>query len=117
VRCRRCGKDRNLGHAFGPGAGKVLGVCRGRRPWLGDGHDEACDKPLRTLLRGASNLYFPIVQSALSIPEWDDPIQAAIARYEENLQNITKQEEIDLLLEMRVLPELEGFDSAVILAA
>jgi len=95
----------------------MLGPCRGRRPWLGDGHDEQCDKPLRTLLRGASNLYFPIVQSALSIPEWDDPIQAAIGRYEENLQKITTVDAIKLLLEMGVLPELEGFDPDGILNA
>jgi len=117
VRCRRCGRDRSLGQAFGPGAGKVLGPCRGRRPWLGDGHDEQCDKPLRTLLRGASNLYFPIVQSALSIPEWDDPIQSAIARYEESLQRITTPDEVELLLGMGVLPELERFEPGAILKA
>ena len=117
VRCRPCGKDRSLGQAFGPGAGKVLGPCGGRRPWLGDGHDQECQKPLRTLLRGASNLYFPIVQSALSIPEWDDPIQAAIARYEENLQKTATVDAIELLLEMGVLPELEGFDPDAILKA
>jgi hypothetical protein len=95
----------------------VLGVCRGRRPWLGDGEDENCDKPLRTLLRGASNLYFPIVQSALSIPEWDDPIQAAIGRYEENLRKITTTSQIELLLSMGVLPELEGYEPDAILTA
>ena len=117
VRCRRCSRDRNLGHAFGPAAWRVLGPCRGRRPWLGEGHDEQCDKPLRTLLRGASNLYFPIVQSALSIPEWDDPIQATIARYEENLRKITTLADMEVLLEMGVLPELERFDPEAILKA
>jgi hypothetical protein len=117
VRCQRCGRDRSLGQAFGPGASKVLGPCRGRRPWLGDGHDEQCDKPLRTLLRGASNLYFPIVQSALSIPEWDDPIQAAVARHEETLQKVKSTADIELLLTIANLPELEAFEPEQILRA
>lgn len=117
VRCRQCGNDRSLGQAFGPGASKVLGTCPGRRPWLGDDQDEQCDKSLRTLLRGASNLYFPIVQSALSIPEWDDPIQSAIGVHEDNLQKIDTVEKIQVLLEMKVLPGLEGYDPDAILAA
>jgi Domain of unknown function (DUF1998) len=117
VRCQRCGEDRSLKYAFGPGASKVLGPCAGRRPWLGDGYDEQCDKPLRTLLRGSSNLYFPIVQSALSIPEWDDPIQAAIARHEEALEKVKTEDEIEILLRVGNFPGLEAVEPAVILQA
>jgi hypothetical protein len=45
--------------------------CSGKRPWLRDA-DEECDCSIRVLQRGASNLYFPVVQSSLLIPPWDD---------------------------------------------
>lgn len=109
VRCRACGRDRSMGQAFGPNAAKVLGACRGHRPWLGEENDEPCAMRLRTLLRGASNLYFPIVQSALSIPEWDDPIQLAIAHHEEALQQVHNPEEIEVGIRMGFLPGLKAY--------
>lgn len=57
------------------------------------------------------------MQSALAIPEWDDPIQAALARYEESLQKITTRAQIESLLEMGVFPGLERFDSDAIFEA
>lgn len=43
--------------------------CRGNRPWLGD-KEEGCKRKIRVLMRGASNIYFPAVASALSIPPY-----------------------------------------------
>lgn len=50
-----------------------LGGCRGRRPWLWTSHEmnEECDQTRRVLQRGASNVYWPEVDSALDIPELD----------------------------------------------
>jgi hypothetical protein len=39
----------------------------------------------KTILRGASNAYFSIIASALSIPPWSDPIQMEITPYREVL--------------------------------
>ena len=41
-------------------------ICSGNRPWLQD--REACARPIRALMRGASNVYFAVTASALSIP-------------------------------------------------
>jgi hypothetical protein len=51
--------------------------CSGKRPWLAGG-DETCDRRPQAVQRGASNLYFPVVESALSIPPWSDRLQEVI---------------------------------------
>ncbi|MDS4022042.1 MAG: DUF1998 domain-containing protein [Candidatus Competibacter sp.] len=45
--------------------------CAGSRPWLGDRQD-GCPRRIRALLRGASNVYFPVLVSALSIPPFSN---------------------------------------------
>ena len=54
--------------------------CRGRRPWLAAAN-ETCGCEPRALQRGASNLYFPVLESALSIPPWSDALQEALGVY------------------------------------
>lgn len=54
--------------------------CSGRRPWLA-ANRTACNEHPRALQRGASNLYFPVVESALSIPPWSDRLQEVIGQY------------------------------------
>jgi hypothetical protein len=70
IECKQCGKVNSLAMAFQPWAIEGKGAhCSGARPWLGIDHgDEDCRQPLRTLLRGASNLYFPVVSSSIYIP-------------------------------------------------
>lgn len=57
---------RSLQNVFGEEALSFL-KCRGARPWLED-DEPGCDRPVRALMRGASNAYFPVTASALSIP-------------------------------------------------
>lgn len=66
-----CGvSPRTMDGSFTFGALQKIKKCQGRRPWIGD--HEQCDQIPRTLQRGASNVYFPIQQSALSIPPWSE---------------------------------------------
>jgi hypothetical protein len=110
VSCDICGAWRTMEDAFGTRAANALGPCLGARPWLGDGNAEACTVgALRTMLRGASNLYFSLVQSALSIPEWDDPIHSAIAYHDEQLAKVDSVEKLRLGIEGGFLPRLESF--------
>jgi len=63
--------------------------CEARRPWLSverDPHgcgprDDGPDPELRVVQRGASNLYFPVTDSALNIPPWADELQQALGMY------------------------------------
>jgi hypothetical protein len=51
--------------------------CRGKRPWLA-APDEGCQHKMRAVQRGASNMYFSVTASALSIPPWSDRLQEAL---------------------------------------
>ena len=71
VECRSCQTGQNptkqsLGAAFGPQA-LCASPCSGLRPWLWD-REGGCTEQVRMLQRGASNVHFPVVCSALSIP-------------------------------------------------
>ncbi|MFD7863303.1 DrmB family protein [Streptomyces sp. NPDC059783] len=46
--------------------------CGGRRPWLGKAAVEDCAEKPRTLQRGSSVVWQPVVRTALSIPPWSD---------------------------------------------
>jgi len=70
--CKKCKKKRSMEHIFSRTAHEDL-ICSGTRPWLPDG-DEECDLKPRTMQRGASNLYFPRMESALVIPPWSEEI-------------------------------------------
>ena len=83
LHCDGCGVKRDMGGVFEPGA---LTTCSGRRPWLGPfDYEIGCNETPRVILRGASNAYFSVVASALSIPPYSDPLQRAIAPYAERL--------------------------------
>jgi uncharacterized protein DUF1998 len=51
--------------------------CLGERPWLGDGANEPCDRPLIGALINQTNIYFPKTISAILLPdirEHDDEV-------------------------------------------
>jgi len=75
----RCGARKSMDGVF---SGRTWNGfrCRGRRPWLAEA-DQTCDREPRALQRGASNLYFPVIESALDIPPWSDALQEALGTY------------------------------------
>lgn len=92
VRCDGCGKSRTMAGAFRAGAHSS---CSGRQPWLGPNDRAAgCTERPRTLLRGASNAFFSVVASALSIPPWSDPIHQEVARYRQVLSGADSLEHL-----------------------
>lgn len=87
--CPECGKKRSMDGIFGkPRAGgrSHFPPCRGRRPWLADGTED-CGGESRAMQRGASNLHFPVIESALSIPPWSDRLQEALGVHWDNIRN------------------------------
>jgi hypothetical protein len=80
VICPECGASRSMDGVFSPETMAGFATCLGKRPWLG-GPDQTCTKRPWTLQRGASNLYFPALESALSIPPWSDRLQIALGVY------------------------------------
>jgi hypothetical protein len=116
VHCRDCRQTRSMEIAFDDDAERVLGPCPGSRPWLDDAEPGCAERP-RTVLRGASNLYFPMIQSALSIPEWDDPIHSALAHHEQDLERIDSLERLRAALDLGVLSRLRDFSAEDIWSA
>lgn len=70
--CLGCGHERSMEGCFGPEA--MPGKCTGRRPWLGQDADEACSAAPRAVQRGASNIYFAVLESAIDIPPWSERV-------------------------------------------
>ncbi|WP_040880180.1 DUF1998 domain-containing protein [Marinobacterium rhizophilum] len=67
VECRYCKSYRDLGNITSPDAIQSIGLrCTGSQPW--ETWEEGCQESPVVLQRGASNLYFPVVRSALDIP-------------------------------------------------
>ncbi len=92
-----CGAARTLEGAFDRRELSQVARCNGRRPWLGD--QEECGAALRTLQRGASNVWFSSVRSALSIPPWSDGVFQLLERYWLMLKNMDDPAKLRNVLE------------------
>jgi hypothetical protein len=79
IQCAACERKRSLLGATGELRGFT---CGGARPWLGPSANEACasPRPPWVLQRGASNVYFPGVESSVLIP----PFSKAVRRIVDN---------------------------------
>lgn len=89
VRCS-CGKSRDMAESFSPLATKML-RCSGNRPWLGFAYREhECGSDRRTLQRGASNAWFGVSSSAISIPPYSGRVSAIVSRERANLVSLEK---------------------------
>ena len=62
---------------LGPGFRDIDHNCSGFRPWLGD-RENNCKAKQKVLLRGASNIYYPIVKSSIFIPVVTDQFNKEI---------------------------------------
>lgn len=79
VQCDTCKQTRSMADAYGE-AGMQGRKCNGTRPWLYD-RVKGCEAPPRVIQRGASNVYFPVIASSISIPPASE---AAFQVIEEN---------------------------------
>ena len=73
VECLDCGTKRNLSGATQPENFEEL-HCLGHHPFRPTVKNEKCSKIVIPSQRGASNVYFPVIRSAISIPPWINPI-------------------------------------------
>ncbi len=89
VECLDCGAKRSMSGAtqIENFAGKK---CSGRHPFRPNQKNEDCDQQIIPSQRGASNVYFPVIRSAISIPPWTDPLYNLI---DEHLRRIEEYRE------------------------
>lgn len=91
VGCTCGAKEVSMEGAFRSQALRDLGIrCTGRRPWLKDAPAQQCGEPPRTLQRGSSTVWYPVVHSALSIPPWSDGVLKALGPYWSTIQDATE---------------------------
>jgi len=106
VRCDTCEQFRSLSGALGPKALEDL-TCKGKRPWLIGAPDEECTQKLRSVLRGASNVYFSCTISALSIPPWSSPLQTLLDEHWQTLRQLKEDIRRSVI---QSLPDFSGYN-------
>lgn len=109
-----CDAKRSVSDAFGENRSLALGECTRKRPWLGiknkDPHECKHAGQLRAIQRGATNGWFPLVRSALSIKEAASPIGQALKKCPQHqVEKIDSQEKLQTLLDMEMFPALAEF--------
>lgn len=109
-----CDAKRSVSDAFGENRSLALGECTRKRPWLGiknkDPHECKHAGQLRAIQRGATNGWFPLVRSALSIKEAASPIGQALKKCPQHqVEKIDSQEKLQTLLELEMFPALSEF--------
>jgi len=83
-----CGvPPKSLNGSFSQHALPPVRRCSGRRPWLETDTPE-CDRPLRALQRGSSNVWFGSMRSTISIPPWSTAAAAFVDRHWNVLEHI-----------------------------
>ncbi|SHH41127.1 DUF1998 domain-containing protein [Sporanaerobacter acetigenes] len=90
--CKTCGRSRSMKYSFSKNSLKGY-PCSGNRPWLRDKDKNLCTEPLRTVQRGSTNIYYPNLISALSIPPWSDAIQKELNKYDSQLRELDIKDE------------------------
>lgn len=107
VSCDTCKAKRRMRDAFmGTDDHPVLPSCRGRRPHLRDFQEKRCEEPLKMMLLGASNSWFPLTLSALHIPAATDTLAQLVEEYWVTLASVTSPE---VLRAFRQTPLLQAF--------
>jgi len=108
VRCDGCQRKRRMGQAFGPNNRTLMPACRGRRPQLRDFDPDGCSQDhVKPMLQGASNLWFPVLISALSVPQSTDELGRLV---EENWAVLAKATSLDVLNAFRQIGQLKDLN-------
>ncbi|HPZ09614.1 MAG TPA: DUF1998 domain-containing protein [Candidatus Eremiobacteraeota bacterium] len=109
VECEECGDIRNMVEVFSKDkSNTVLGKCKGKHPHLKI--EENCDEPLTSLVLGASNSWFPLLLSVLSVPTSDDELVEMINKYWQNyFYDVDRPEVIKFVLKTEALKRLNKY--------
>lgn len=107
VKCRNCGKSRRMAEAFGRDNQRNLPACKGRRPHLRDYDPNGCkEEHMRAILQGASNSWFPVIVSALSVPQSTDKLAQLV---DENWAVLEKATGLAVITAFRAIGQLKDF--------
>ncbi len=105
VRCETCQSKRRLAEAFGTSNREKMPDCRGRRPHLRDYDPDGCLLKMRPIILGASNSWFPVIESTIAIPIDTGRLSQLVIDHWAVLQAVTT---IDVLRAFRAIGQLGG---------
>jgi hypothetical protein len=116
VKCEVCGLGRRMAAAFASAEEEDAGLppCRGRQPHLRKFAEEGCKCPTRAILLGASNSWFPVMLSALSVPTQVDKLAQLLRLHAALFDAVESVQNIKLLRDVGVLKPFAAYsDEAV----
>lgn len=105
-----CGQDVSMARAFGLSAPRWLPGCRGRHPHLRT--FTTCGLPTKTLILGATNSWFGMSLSVITMPLGRTPVAHLVARFWDillPLANLPAAVAKDILPTQTCWPELEPY--------
>jgi hypothetical protein len=97
IKCS-CTKQATMESAFFRTAMNGVSKCTGRRPWLSE-NEPGCDETPRVLQRGASNVWFSLTHSAISIPPWSEGAFQVLNKHWEMLRHLRDESALRSVLE------------------
>jgi len=113
VKCENCDKSRPMSDAFGPKSDLIGRRCSGYHAHL-HAKSEGCNSSVRAMLIGASNSYFPMSISVLSLPVSTNPIEPLIQKHWPTVSAVEAEGELALLRRLGQLNELEAYTDNLI---
>jgi hypothetical protein len=116
VKCLECGVERRMADAFDRDIFAIS--CSGHHPHLRRTDPDVCKETARTILLGASNSWFPLVMSALSLPPTaQDKLSLLLTDHWAALKDIPSLEVLAYIAAPSRMPEFAEFTAAQIWAA
>lgn len=115
IKCNSCGATRSMVDAFGEAAARALPRCRGRHPHIRrfSGIEAPCEERTRTLLLGASNMWFSVTLRALAVPDSPTPLAQLVENCWPQLSGVPSLETLAYALaNVPGLGDLSGFGPA-----
>jgi hypothetical protein len=122
VHCETCEKSRPMSDAFKL-HNSDLPACRGRRPHLRDFDENGCkdeqDQPIRVraLLQGASNAWFAVMLSALSVPQSSNLLRQLVTDRWSELYDLEGEADIAKMRRRNLLRDFSSVSDAELWAA
>ena len=102
VHCTECKAERDLDGALSPGAlGKIS--CDGRSPWLKTAPETCSHQPV-AIQRGASNAYFPVIESALDVPPFGGSFRDMLEDFWPDIIALDDRSQLPAFVRKRIHP-------------
>lgn len=112
VRCTSCEAHKALSHAFNESRTRTMPLCRGREAHLRRFKNGGCKLQVKPLLLGASNAWFPLGRSVLSIPAGTDKLTQLVMGLLDQLDVVEDTADLGPALKFNpALAALKDFDA------